>query len=251
MTPAIDIRGLTKQYKDLRAVDRVTFTVAPGEVFGFVGHNGAGKTSTIQMLLGLIRPTEGTASVLGHDVVTDSLAVRRISGFLPASYALPRDMTPVTFLSYVASMFGMSGRPVRDRIAELLTMFDLGKVATKRLGGFSSGMSQKVGLAQALINDPKVLFLDEPSSALDPIGRSELMRHLADLARDKGVAVLFSTHILSDIEDASKRVAILHHGRLLAVGDLDELKALHGTPRMDDLYLKLVRGAMTGEGITA
>ncbi|GHE37645.1 hypothetical protein GCM10017673_45110 [Streptosporangium violaceochromogenes] len=251
MTPAIDIRGLTKRYKDLRAVDHVTFTVAPGEVFGFVGHNGAGKTTTIQMLLGLIRPTEGTASVLGHDIVTDSLAVRRISGFLPASYALPRDMTPVTFLSYVASMFGMSGRPVRDKIDELLTMFGLEKVATKKLGGFSSGMTQKVGLAQALINDPKVLFLDEPSSALDPIGRSDLMLHLAGLARDKGVAVLFSTHILSDIEDASKRVAILHRGRLLAVGDLDELKALHGTPRMDDLYLTLVRGAMTGEEVTA
>ncbi|SDH57010.1 ABC-2 type transport system ATP-binding protein [Sinosporangium album] len=250
MTPAIDIRGLTKQYKDVRAVDDVTFSVAPGEVFGFVGHNGAGKTTTIQMLLGLLRPTAGSARVLGRDVVADSLAVRRISGFLPASYALPRDMTPVTFLAYVASMFGLSGKPVRNKIDELLTMFDLGKVAKKKLGGFSSGMTQKVGLAQALINDPQVLFLDEPSTALDPIGRADLMRHLATLARDKGVTVLFSTHILSDIEDASQRVAILHHGRLLAAGDLAELKAAHGTPRMDDLYLTLVRGAMAREGIT-
>lgn len=241
--PAIDIRGLTKQFSDVRAVDDITFRVAPGEVFGFVGHNGAGKTTTIQMLLGLVRPTSGTAAVLGHDIVADSLAVRRLCGFLPASYALPRDMTPVSFLTYIASMFGMSGKPVAAKVDELLTMFGLTAVAKKKLGGFSSGMTQKVGLAQALVNDPRVLLLDEPTSALDPIGRQEFIQHMAGLARDRGVTVLFSTHILSDIEDACERVAILHRGRLIATGDLEALKAEHGTPRMDDLYLKLVRGA--------
>jgi ABC-2 type transport system ATP-binding protein len=238
---AIRIEGLTKRFKDVTAVDSVTFNVAAGEVFGFMGHNGAGKTTTIRILLGLVKPSAGSASVLGHNIERESIEVRRLSGYLPGSYALPKEMTAAAFLAYVASMFGIPKREAKIRIEELLDLFDLTAVANKKLGGYSSGMTQKIGLAQALINEPRVLFLDEPTAGLDPLGRHELLQHIKHLARDKGVTVMFSTHILSDIESVCESVAILHRGRLVAEGRLDDLKRAHGETNMDGLYLKLAR----------
>ncbi len=238
---AIRINGLTKRFKDVTAVDRVSFSVKAGEVFGFMGHNGAGKTTTIRMLLGLTRPSAGYASVLGHDIVSESIEVRRLSGYLPGSFALPKEMTASGFLAYVAAMFGIPKKQAKDRIEELLELFDLSAVAGKKLGGYSSGMTQKIGLAQALINEPKVLFLDEPTAGLDPLGRHEFLQHIKLLARDRGVTVMFSTHILSDIESVCESVAILHRGRLVAEGRLDELKREYCENNMDELYLKLAR----------
>jgi ABC-2 type transport system ATP-binding protein len=240
---AIQIRGLSRRYRDFVAVDDVSFDVRKGEVFGFMGHNGAGKTTTIRMLLGLLAPSGGAASVLGLDVVRDSLAIRALCGFLPAEFALPKDMTPRRFLRYIGALFGMGGRDLDRRVSDLLERFDLARVADKKLGEFSTGMAQKVGLAQAMINDPRVLILDEPTSGLDPIGRHELLEFMAELARDKGVTVLFSTHILSDIERVCRRVAILHRGKLIASGELADLKARNHAAQMDDLYLTLVRAA--------
>jgi len=238
---AIRIEGLSKQFKDVTAVDRVTFSVRAGEVFGFMGHNGAGKTTTIRILLGLVKPSAGSASVLGHDIERESVEIRRLSGYLPGSYALPKEMTAAAFLAYVASMFGVPKRTAKIRIEEILDLFDLTAVANKKLGGYSSGMTQKIGLAQALINEPRVLFLDEPTAGLDPLGRHEFLQHIKHLARDKGVTVMFSTHILSDIESICESVAILHRGRLVAEGRLDDLKQAHGETNMDGLYLKLAR----------
>jgi ABC-2 type transport system ATP-binding protein len=237
---AIDIRGLTKVFGRTVVVDDVTFAVRRGEVFGFMGHNGAGKTTTLRMLLGLLRPTKGSASVLGHDIVTDSLAIRRITGFLPGDYALPAEMTARHFLRYIGAMFGLSGDLLERRIDKLFQQFDLSSVADHRLGTFSSGMTQKVGLAQALLNLPRVLLLDEPTSGLDPIGRRDSLDLIQKLAHDNGVTVLFSTHILADIERVCARAAILHHGRLVASDDLAELKRKYGTEAMDDLYLAVV-----------
>jgi ABC-2 type transport system ATP-binding protein len=213
--------------------------VEPGEIYGFLGHNGAGKTTTLRMLLGLTEPTSGSATVLGHDVVRDSLAVRRACGFLPASYALPPDMTARELLVYVGAMFGMSLRRAGERADELLAQMDLTRFESRKLRGYSTGMAQKVGLAQALVNEPRVLLLDEPTSGLDPIGRHELLGMLRDLASEKGVTVLFSSHILSDIEALCRRVAVLHQGRLVASGEIAALRAEHGATSMEDLYLKL------------
>jgi ABC-2 type transport system ATP-binding protein len=240
---AISVKGLRKAFGDVLAVDDVSFDVRPGEVFGFMGHNGAGKTTTIRMLLGLLRPSGGSGSVLGHDIVRDSLAIRRISGFLPGSYALPKDLTARRFLRYIGAMFGMSGRSLESRIDRLLAHFDLAADGDRKLGAFSSGMSQKIGLAQALINDPRVLLLDEPTSGLDPLGRHDFLELIRRLAAERGTTVLFSTHILTDIERVCERVAILHRGRLIAAGPLDELKRRHRAERMDDLYLTLAREA--------
>ena len=153
-------------------------------------------------------------------------------------------MTARSFLRYVGAMFGMEGGSLEQQIDKLLERFDLTSVANKPLGGFSSGMIQKVGLAQALINDPRVLLLDEPTAGLDPIGRHETLELIRDLAVNHGVTVLFSTHILTDIERICERVAILHKGRLIANGSLADLKAKYQRERMDDLYLAVVRREM-------
>lgn len=241
MSKAIVLSSLTKQYKDTVAVDSLSFTVNRGEIFGFMGHNGSGKTTTIKMLLGLTRPTSGTASVLDLDIAAKSLAIRARCGFLPGTYSLPREMTPESFLLYIAAMFGMEPATSRKKIDELLTLFQLNGVARKKLGGFSTGMTQKVGLAQALINDPEVLFLDEPTSGLDPLGRHELLTHIRTLAKTRNTTVMFSTHILSDIESICESVAVLHRGKLIAHGGLSELKAEHHTSSMDALYLQLAQ----------
>ncbi|MCY0993120.1 ABC transporter ATP-binding protein [Nannocystis sp. ILAH1] len=240
-TAAIDVRRLGKRFGAVTAVDDVSFTIEPGEIFGFMGHNGAGKTTTLRMLLGLTQPTAGSATVLGGDVVRDTLDVRRGSGYLPAAYALPPDMTAREFLRYVGAMFGLPPALVDARSDELLTRFGLGAAADRKLRGFSTGMTQKVGLAQALINEPRVLFLDEPTSGLDPLGRHELLEHLRELARDRGVTVVFSSHILSDVETLCRRVAVMHHARLIACGELTALRREYGVATMDELYLALVR----------
>jgi len=240
MSQAIEIQGLCKRFGAVRAVDELTLQVAPGEVFGFMGHNGAGKTTTLRMLLGLTSPTSGTARVLGRDVVRETLEVRRVCGYLPADYALPPDMTAREFLVYVAAMFGVVGAAAQRRADGLLAQFGLQAAADRKLRGFSTGMTQKVGLAQALINEPQVLLLDEPTSGLDPLGRHELLELLRGLAQG-GTTIVFSSHILSDVESLCRRVAVMHHARLIACDEVGALKAAHGVASMDDLYLALVR----------
>jgi ABC-2 type transport system ATP-binding protein len=238
---AIEIESLTRKFGAFTAVDNVSFSVREGEIFGFLGHNGAGKTTTLRMLLGLTRPTSGAARVLGHDIVKDTIELRRVCGFLPASYALPPEMTAREFLVYVGAMFGMSLGRARKRAEHLLSQFELSKFAERKLKSYSTGMAQKAGMAQALMNEPRVLFLDEPTSGLDPIGRHDLLQLLRRLSLEQGVTVLFSSHILSDIEALCRRVAVLHHGRLVASGDVEELRAKHSAASMEDLYLALAR----------
>lgn len=247
MTPSIDIRGLTKRFgvgpTAFTAVDGVHLTVGSGEIFGFMGHNGAGKTTTLRMLLGLTPPTSGTATVAGHDIVTASLDVRRACGFLPASYALPAEMTARQFLAYVAAMFDLPAAVADARVTALLDRFGLREAADRKLRGFSTGMTQKVGLAQALVNEPRVLLLDEPTAGLDPLGRFELLELLRGLSAERGVTVVFSSHILSDVETLCDRVAVMHHSRLIACDTTAALKERYGVTTMDDLYLALVRKA--------
>jgi ABC-2 type transport system ATP-binding protein len=238
---AIEIEGLCKRFGAVRAVEGVSLTVEPGEIFGLMGHNGAGKTTLLRMLLGLTPPSEGRARVLGHDVAADVLAVRRLCGYLPADYALPPDMTARQFLAYVAAMFSLPRDQAEARAEQWLRRFGLLAAADRRLRGFSTGMTQKVGVAQALINEPRVLLLDEPTSGLDPLGRHELLELLRELAREHGVTIVFSSHILSDVETLCRRVAAMHHARLIACGEIAALKQTHGVASMDDLYLALVR----------
>ncbi len=241
MSEAISIRSLTKRFGSLTAVNDISLSIAPGTIFGLMGHNGAGKTTLIRMLLGLTQPSDGSGRVLGLDIVDDTIEIRRQCGFLPADFKLPGDMSARQFLRYIASMFDLKGPIVDERIDELVPLFALDAFIDKKMSEYSTGMMQKVGLAQALINKPRILLLDEPTAGIEPVGRHEFLGLLRTLSSEQGVTILFSTHILSDIESVCDEAAILHEGRLIADGPIDELKRRHECDRMEDLYLKLVR----------
>lgn len=229
MRPAIEIRGLRKVFGSHVALDRVDLTVPQGSVFGFLGPNGAGKTTTLRILTGQARPTSGTVTVLGADAPTADDDVRARIGFLPDVPGFYEWMTAREFLEFAGRLFGLSGAALRSRADVLLDLAGLTGVTTP-LGGFSRGMRQRLGVAQALVNAPELLMLDEPTSALDPMGRKELLDMLASL-RGR-TTVFFSTHILADVERVCDTVAILDHGRVVAQAPIDELRSRYGASKV-------------------
>lgn len=227
----VEITNLTKDYevgfwrkRKVRTLDSLSLTVNEGEIFGFLGANGAGKTTTLKLLMNLIFPTKGSATILGHDIGEISMHSR--IGYLPENPYFYDYLTALEFLDYCGQIFGFS-KPERSRRAkELLTRVKLNETKwNTQLRKYSKGMLQRVGLAQALINDPEVVFLDEPMSGLDPIGRREV-RDLISSLRQEGKTVFMCSHILSDIEVLCDRVAILKSGRLAQVGYLNDLRRL-------------------------
>jgi len=226
---AVELRGLTKVYGDVRALDGVELSVPVGSVFGFLGPNGAGKTTTLRILTGLARPTAGVARVLGTDVSDATNDVRAEIGFLPDVPGFYDWMTAREFLTFAGSLFGVGGAVLSERAEALLGLAGLADVGT-RIGGYSRGMRQRLGVAQALINAPKLLMLDEPTSALDPIGRKEVLEMIASLAGR--TTVLFSTHILADVERVCDTVAILDRGRVVVQAPMAELTRHTGAQRL-------------------
>ena len=220
--PAIELRGLTKRFGDTLALDHVDLVVRPGMVFGFLGRNGAGKTTALRILAGLARPTSGTAHVLGGDVALARGAVRARIGFLPDVPGFYPWMTAREYLEFAGGLFGLEPTRLDERADALLEMAGLASVTT-RVGGFSRGMRQRLGIAQALINAPSLLMLDEPTSALDPIGRREVLEMIASL--HGRTTVFFSTHILADVERVCDAVAILERGRVVESAGIAELTA--------------------------
>jgi ABC-2 type transport system ATP-binding protein len=226
---AIKTESLTKHYKvgfwrprPYVALDSLNLSVAQGEVFGFLGPNGAGKTTTLKLLMQLIYPTSGHAEILGSPL--GDVAVRRRIGYLPENPYFYDNLSAEELLVYFARIFGCSVREGRQRASRLLDEVGIGAERRFQLRKFSKGMVQRVGIAQALINEPEVVFLDEPMSGLDPLGRRDV-RELILRLRDRGCTVFFSSHVLSDAEALCSRVAILANGRLAASGSLDELTA--------------------------
>jgi len=224
---AIRTEGLTKHYsvgfwrpRPYVALDSLTLHVSTGEVFGFLGPNGAGKTTTLKLLMQLVFPTSGTAEILGRPV--GDLAVRRRIGYLPENPTFYDNLSAEELLTYFASLFGYSGAERTARVSRLLDEVGLGAERRFQLRKYSKGMVQRVGLAQALLNDPEVVFLDEPMSGLDPLGRRQV-RDLILKLRDRGATVFFSSHILSDAEALCSRVAILAGGKLAATGSVAEM----------------------------
>lgn len=226
---AIRTEALTKHYsvgfwrpKPYVALDALTLAVGQGEVFGFLGPNGAGKTTTLKLLMQLIFPTSGRAEILGRPV--GDVSVRRRIGYLPENPYFYDYLTAEELLGYFAGLFGYSRTERRQRVSTLLDEVGIGAERRLQLRKFSKGMLQRVGIAQALINDPEVVFFDEPMSGLDPLGRREI-RNLILRLRDRGCTVFFSSHVLADAEALCSRVAIVAGGRLAASGDLSELLA--------------------------
>lgn len=218
--PAIEAWGLRKEYGNTVAVEEVTLSLERGEVLGFLGPNGAGKTTTIKMLLGLVRPTAGQARILGRPP-GDPVAMRRV-GFLPEHFRFHPWLTATGFLDFHGRLYGMPPGRRRARIGRLLEQVGLADRARSRLSDFSKGMLQRIGLAQALLNEPEVVFLDEPTSGLDPLGRREV-RDLIGALRQAGVTIFLNSHLLSEAEAACDRIAIIKRGRVVRSGTLDEL----------------------------
>jgi ABC-2 type transport system ATP-binding protein len=234
MSPAIRIEDLTKDYaigfwrrRQYRALDRLTLDIEPGEVYGFLGPNGAGKTTTLKLLMQLIYPTSGRAEILGRPV--GDIATRRRIGYLPENPSFYDYLTAEELLGYFGELFGYKGADRRKRVDTLLERVGIGAERRLQLRKFSKGMIQRVGIAQALLNDPEVIFLDEPMSGLDPLGRRDVRSLILEL-RDQGRTVLFSSHILADAEALCRRVAVLAGGRLAASGTLADILAfqVHG-----------------------
>ena len=238
MAPAVEINGLTKDYevgflrkRRVRALDGLTLSVARGEIFGFLGANGAGKTTTLKILMRLIYPTAGAARILGRDIGDNSMHSE--IGYLPEQPYFYDYLTARELLEYCAELFGYARPERRERAAELLARVRLEEKSwDKQLRKFSKGMLQRVGLAQALVNDPSVVFLDEPMSGLDPVGRREVRDLIASL-RARGTTVFLCSHILSDIEVLCDRAAILRRGRLAHIGRLEELRETGGVRAME------------------
>jgi ABC-2 type transport system ATP-binding protein len=227
--PAIEITRLVKKFGDAVALDGIELAVPRGSVFGFLGPNGAGKTTALRILTGLARPTSGEARILGADVSTAGNGVRSQIGYLPDVPGFYPWMTAMELVEYAGRLFGIGPAAVRERAESLLEMAGLSDVRTK-VGGFSRGMKQRLGIAQALINAPNVLLLDEPTSALDPIGRREVLEMIASL-RGR-TTVFFSTHILADVERVCDTVAILDRGRVVANAPIAELKRRAAVDRL-------------------
>ena len=218
----IETRGLTKKYGPTTVVDHVTFTVARGEIFGLLGPNGAGKTTTILMLLGLSEISEGEARVVGHDPVREPLAVKRRVGYLPDAVGFYDHLTAYDNLSYTARLIGIAAARRDARIRAALDRVDLADVAEKRVGTFSRGMRQRLGIAEILMKDAAIAILDEPTSGLDPQATQELLEMIRNLKRD-GVAVLLSSHLLDRVQSVCDRVALFNGGRIVLMGTVPEL----------------------------
>jgi len=230
VTAALATFELTKDYavgfwrkRPYRALDRLTLEIKAGEVFGFLGPNGAGKTTTLKLLMQLVFPTSGRAEILGYPA--GDLRLKRRIGYLPENPYFYDHLTAEELLEYFAALFGYRGADVRARAGRLLDEVGIGAERRLQLRKFSKGMLQRVGIAQALVNDPELVIFDEPMSGLDPLGRREV-RSLILRLRDRGCTVFFSSHVLSDAEAVCNRVAILAQGRLVAVGALSEMGSL-------------------------
>ena len=230
--PIITIRGLTKRYADITAVDDLTLEIPKGEVFGLLGPNGAGKTTTTLMLLGLSEPTSGEAFVDGVNCTRDPIRVKRNVGYLPDNVGFYPDMTGRENLRLTGRMNGLRGTALEERIDQLLERVGMTEAADRKTGTYSKGMRQRLGIADILVKDPEVLIMDEPTNGIDPKGMRELMTLIRSLAERENKTILISSHQLYQIQQICDRVGIFVKGRLIACGKIDELgeqmEGMHG-----------------------
>ena len=233
----IEIAGLTKRFGSFTAVDNVTFNVARGEVLGFLGPNGAGKSTTMRMLAGFMIPSAGTARICGHDVQDDGVAARRVLGFLPEGAPTYPDMTVAGFLHFCARIRGFVGKELRRRVEHAVELTRLDGVLLQPVETLSKGFKRRVGLAQALLHDPPVLVLDEPTDGLDPNQKHEVRSLIAKMAPEK--AIVISTHILEEVDAVCSRAIIIAAGRVVADATPMELQGKHPSGKLDDVFRQL------------
>ena len=246
MENVIETHDLTKVYDKQTAVNRLSLKVNRGEIFGFLGPNGAGKTTTLLMLLGLSEPTSGSATVCGFDPTREPLKVKRLVGYLPENVGFYEDMTAVDNLHFVARLNGIKNGGLSGKINAVLDRVGLLAEARKRVGAYSRGMRQRLGIAEVLVKDPQVVFLDEPTIGLDPDGTQKMLELILSLSKEKGITVFFSSHLLDQVQRVSDRVGIMLKGTMVAVGPIQELaKQKLGIDKdqytLEELYMRYFR----------
>jgi len=245
----IKTEQLTKNYGLQTAVDHLNLEVAEGEIFGFLGPNGAGKTTTMLMLLGLTEPTSGTVRVCGYDPARDPLKVKELIGYLPENVGFYEDRDARQNLRYIARLNRIPDALSGQRIDRLLEEVDLAKEADKKVGSYSKGMRQRLGIAEVLIKEPKVIFLDEPTIGLDPDGTNRMLDLIYGLSRERKMTIFFSSHLLDQVQRISDRIGIMIKGKLVAVGSIDELAkrglGLEGAESytLEEIYMKYFKEA--------
>lgn len=248
--PVIEVRGIRKTFGSFVALDGINMSVPRASV-GLLGANGAGKTTLIRTLLGLIAPDSGTATVVGYDTQHEGTKVREYVGYMPEAEGLPSNTTAADFVGHMAEMSGIPPRAARQRAADVLYQVGLAEERYRLIKGFSTGMRQRVKLAQAIVHDPKLVFLDEPTAGLDPRGREEMLELIERIYRQLGIAVVVSTHILEDVERVCDYVVILDQGRLIAAQSLGDLGDIGGEVIVHiEGDQEAFRRALAAQGIT-
>ncbi len=246
----IEARNLTKVFHDkkrgeIRAVDNVSFACRPGRIYGLLGANGAGKTTTLRLLACLLRPTAGGATVAGFDVAAQPDRVRARIGFLATSTALYGRLTARETMTYFARLNGLADPVIAARVDRLAADLEMGEFLDRRVEKYSTGMKQKTSIARTVIHDPAVLIFDEPTVGLDVMAARAIARFVRR-CRDEGKTVIYSTHVMSEVEKLCDVVGIIHHGRLVAEGTLAELRARYGEPDVEELFVRAVGGENGG-----
>jgi sodium transport system ATP-binding protein len=240
----IETRGLTKVFRDkkrgeIRAVDNVSFVCKPGQIYGLLGANGAGKTTTLRMLATILEPTDGTAVVCGHDVVDDPQKVRTNVGFLSAATALYPRLTAQEMVEYFGRLNGLDDSTLKKRVDDIFRRLDMDSFRDRRCDKLSTGMKQKTSIARTLIHDPPVMIFDEPTIGLDIMTARTIIGFIRQ-CRERGKTVIFSTHVMSEVEKLCDTIGIIQSGKLLAEGSLEELRARHNEADLEEIFVKIV-----------
>jgi ABC-2 type transport system ATP-binding protein len=230
----IKTQNLTKSYDGLLAVDNLSFSVEPGEVLGFLGPNGAGKSTTMRMLAGFITPTSGTGSICGHDVATDALAAKAVLGYLPEGAPSYGEMSVGSFLDFIADLRHLEGAHRKSRLDYVIGRLELEPVIAQTIETLSKGFKRRVGLAQAIVHDPKVLILDEPTDGLDPLQKHQVRTLIGEIAKEKTIVI--STHILEEVDAVCTRAIIIAKGKLVADDTPAGLKTRAPSGRLEDVF---------------
>jgi len=230
----IKTQNLTKSYDGLLAVDDLSFSVEPGEVLGFLGPNGAGKSTTMRMLAGFITPTSGTGSICGHDVATDALAAKAVLGYLPEGAPNYGEMSVGSFLDFIADLRRLEGAHRKSRLDYVIGRLELEPVIAQTIETLSKGFKRRVGLAQAIVHDPKVLILDEPTDGLDPLQKHQVRTLIGEIAKEKTIVI--STHILEEVDAVCTRAIIIAKGKLVADDTPAGLKTRAPSGRLEDVF---------------
>jgi sodium transport system ATP-binding protein len=240
----MEARGLSKRFQDkkrgeIRAVDNVSFKCQPGEIYGLLGANGAGKTTTLRMLATILEPTDGTAIVCGHDVVEEPEKVRANVGFLSTATALYPRLTSQELVEYFGRLNGLDEPTLKKRVDDIFNRLDMDGFRDRRCDKLSTGMKQKTSIARTLVHDPPVMIFDEPTTGLDVMTARTIINFISD-CRDRGKAIIFSTHIMSEVERLCDHIGIMHDGKLLAEGTVPELRSKHAEHNLEEIIVKVV-----------